>query len=245
MKRLLGVLTVVALVTGCASNPMTKVEQTQNTSVKAQNKFETDQPPAAKLSVPNWFIQPPEMTQQSIFSAGEATGNSLSMTMHKAMLDADAKLAFTMKSMIKSMAKSYRTENGKYGAENSELLIRKITNSTIVGHHQVDSHITQEGRQYRVFVLMRYPLGDANKLLQEHIATTMQQQNARNSKEALKELNEGLRGDDEGVPQSQVKSVVVPDKTISLLDVNNEEYKKKRDEALQKPGAVIGQITVR
>jgi hypothetical protein len=42
--------------------------------------------------------------------------------------------------------------------------------------------------------------------------------------------------------------VVVPDaKTseIKLLDVDNEEYKRKRDEALAKPGAVIGQATLR
>jgi hypothetical protein len=32
---------------------------------------------------------------------------------------------------------------------------------------------------------------------------------------------------------------------IKLLDVDNEEYKRKRDEALANPTAVIGQITLR
>jgi hypothetical protein len=32
---------------------------------------------------------------------------------------------------------------------------------------------------------------------------------------------------------------------IKLLDVDNEEYKQKRAEALAKPNAVIGQITLR
>jgi len=30
-----------------------------------------------------------------------------------------------------------------------------------------------------------------------------------------------------------------------LLPVDNEEYRARRDEALQKPGAVIGQATLR
>jgi hypothetical protein len=56
-------------------------------------------------------------------------------------------------------------------------------------------------------------------------------------------------------PQSKVTPVVVPEKPtesaptsqgdIKLLDVDNAEYKRRRDEALQKPGAVVGQITLR
>jgi len=33
--------------------------------------------------------------------------------------------------------------------------------------------------------------------------------------------------------------------TVNLLPVDNEEYKARRDAALQKPGAVIGQVTIR
>jgi hypothetical protein len=251
MKQLMSVLTAATIgLVGCAANPQVKVEQTAP-APKAQTHFETTAPVAKELKVPAWYIQPPETTAQSIFSAGEATGPNLGMTMHKAMLDADAKLAFQMKSMVKSMVKSFKTDNGKYSAESSELLIRKITSTTVIGHQQVDSQVTQEGNIYRVFVLMRYPLGESNRLLQESIATTMQQQNSNRGRAAMEELNDGLKGD-ETVPKSQVKSVVVPEptaqtdeKSVKLLDVDNDEYKRRRDEALQKPGAVVGQITLR
>lgn len=243
MKRVLYSVVLAVGLVGCASNPQTKVEQTLP-SVKAQSRFEQDVTNAKELKVPTWYVQPPESTPQSIFSAGEASGPNLGMTMHKAMLDADAKLAFQMKSMIKSMSKSFKTDNGKYGAESSELLIRKLTSVTVIGHHQVDSQITQEGRSFRVFVLMRYPMGEANRLMQESMATSMQTQTGNRAKSAMEELNQGLKEDTE--PQSQVKSVVVPEaKSLSLLEVDNAEYKAKRDEALQKPGAVIGQVTVR
>ena len=48
--------------------------------------------------------------------------------------------------------------------------------------------------------------------------------------------------------KSQEVSVVKPDgttSTLNLLPVENAEYKARREEALQKPGAVVGQVTVR
>jgi len=48
-------------------------------------------------------------------------------------------------------------------------------------------------------------------------------------------------------PQSRVAPVIVPTAggEVKLLEVDNAEYRQKRDEALAKPGAVIGQTTVR
>jgi hypothetical protein len=48
-------------------------------------------------------------------------------------------------------------------------------------------------------------------------------------------------------PQSRVAPVTVPAAggEFKLLDVDNAEYKQRRAEALEKPGAVVGQTTVR
>jgi hypothetical protein len=48
-------------------------------------------------------------------------------------------------------------------------------------------------------------------------------------------------------PQSKVTPVTVPTTSgeLKLLDVDNAEYRQKRAEALQKPGAVVGQTVVR
>ena len=61
-----------------------------------------------------------------------------------------------------------------------------------------------------------------------------------------------------GKSQSKVVSVVVPEtkpvaveskavpiSELKLMEVDNEEYKKRRAEALQKPGAVVGNVTYR
>jgi len=269
MKRHLIALSVLSLLfAGCAANPQTRVEQTLPAPVlKAQGTV------APTLKVPDWFIQPPENTAQHIFVVGEATGPFLGMTVQKATLDADAKLAFQMKSQVEAMIKSFKTDTGgKYGAESAEMLTRKVASATIIGHHKVDSQITQEGSTFRVFVLMRYPLGEANQLLTAEQAARAQRNQAVNARRAEQELKEQVernrraeldresldRGETIVQPQSKVEPVVVPEapkvpekvgavsgEQIKLLDVDNEEYRQRRAEALTKPNAVIGQITLR
>ena len=257
MKRVFLVMSVLALV-GCASNPQTTLKQTQD-PVKSENKYERATTQVASLKVPDWFIQPPQSTEQSLFTAGQATSTDLSMAVHKATLDADAKLAFQMKSRVEAMVKSYKADSATSGAESSEMLVRKLTRTSITGHHKVDSQITQEGRMFRVFVLMRYPLGDANKLLAEDSNIKQRRAMIAGSRNAMREMNEGndkadrreYEQENNIAPQSKVEPVEAdPQKPavtggITLMNVDNAEYKAKRDVALQKPGAVIGQTTVR
>ena len=47
--------------------------------------------------------------------------------------------------------------------------------------------------------------------------------------------------------RGQEVSVVRPDgstSTLNLMPVENAEYKARREEALKKPGAVVGQVTI-
>jgi len=269
MKRVILIAALASLV-GCASNPTTTIPQTQ-VPAKVENKYERTAPAPTALKVPDWFIQPPENTEQSIFTVGVATSTDLGMAVHKAQLDADAKLAFQIKSHIEGMAKSFKADSTASGAESSELLVRKLTRATVTGNHKVDSQITQEGRSYRVFVLMRYPLGEANKLLAEATAAKSRRAMITGSKNAMQEMQEGLDKaerreyeQDNNIapaqPQSKVEPVTVEPqkpavsgnavttkegKTVELLDVDNAEYKQRRAEALAKPNAVIGQTVLR
>ena len=120
---------------------------------------------------------------------------------------------------------------------------------------------------------MRYPLGEANRLLEAETAGRMARTQAIREARAGRELSEKIERQrqqeiqqenrEAGIvepakTESHVEPVVVPGEaktpekvssssgqSLQLLDVDNEEYKRRRAEALQKPGAVVGQITVR
>jgi hypothetical protein len=85
--------------------------------------------------------------------------------------------------------------------------------------------VFKEGDVYRAYVQFKIATEDAQRLTQPVGKN-------KNREDKFKEL------EDEKI------STVQPS-TFQLLPVENEEYKRKREEALQKPGAVIGQATVR
>ena len=105
------------------------------------------------------------------------------------------------------------------------------------------SQVIVENGRYHAFVLVALPLGDANKVTKaqrEQARDNAVKTNAEKEFKELDQLNDRAKAGtptSDAAPQSEVKG-------ITLMNVDNEEYKAKRDAALQKPGAVIGQTTL-
>ncbi|CAB4129855.1 hypothetical protein UFOVP116_147 [uncultured Caudovirales phage] len=159
--KLTGLVVAACLVaTGCATKTPEPALATQLPTVK--NYDPPLPPPEPVVQIPSWYVSPPAMTAQSIFTAGTATSNNLSMATQKAMLDADTKLAFQMESSIKAMLKSYQVDMTNDSVEHTELVAKKMAAIVINGHVQSDMQIVQEGKRFRVFILMRYPLEGLN-----------------------------------------------------------------------------------
>jgi aspartate 1-decarboxylase len=115
----------------------------------------------------------------------------------------------------------------------------------ITGVETVEMKHVADGNRIRTYVLVALPTaGYANKDVK------------RGAKEAFKELDNMAREQKnenqvEITPvapaKSQEISVVKPDgtaSTLNLMPVENAEYKARRAEALQKPGAVVGQVSI-
>jgi hypothetical protein len=119
-------------------------------------------------------------------------------------------------------------------------------NIDITGVETVEMKHVSEGNRIRTYVLVTLPLGDKNVLK----ATKDAQARAP---EAFKELDE-VTSDKKATEITPVPvqrgneiSVVQPNgstSALNLMPVENAEYKARRDEALKKPGAVIGQVSV-
>jgi hypothetical protein len=103
-----------------------------------------------------------------------------------------------------------------------------------------------EGNRIRTYVLVTLPLGDKNVLKSTKDAQAR-------APEAFRELDEvtGAKKATETAPVAPAKgqevTVAQPDgtaTTLNLMPVENEEYRARRAEALKKPGAVIGQVSI-
>jgi hypothetical protein len=242
-------------------------------AVQAQTQphpYAMKQAPVATLpTAPTWFSRLPEDTPDMIFSAAVATSVDEQMAHDKARMQAERKLVELMSSRVRSSVQSYRNDRGDTMQESTEITVNKTADGELIGAQRVDSQATFDGRVYRVYVLLRYPLAQNNILRQERESAQAKREVGLRAARAQQDLERetqrqrdqaevadqrlreeiGPRADAPAVP---VTPVAAPAQTVStaegpvkLLDVTNPEYRQKRDEALAKPGAVIGQITVR
>jgi hypothetical protein len=85
--------------------------------------------------------------------------------------------------------------------------------------------VFKEGDVYRAYVQFKIATEDAKRLTQP--------------------TTKGITRDDKFKElDDEPKVSAVQPNTFQLLPVENEEYKKRREEAMKKPGAVIGQAVV-
>jgi len=217
---------------------------------------------------PDWFVRLPEDTEEMMFAAGTATSTDEQMAYDKARMHAERKLVEIMSARITTQTRSYRADSGGAMTENFQQVTRKNARGELIGAQRVDSQASYDGQTYKVYVLLRLPLGTANVMQTQQIQArqareaeiraqaaerdmdAQETQEQRRRQEAETQLRQQLtpRSESTAPAQSTVTPVVVPGANgaeVKLLDVDNEEYKRRRELALQKPGAVVGHITVR
>jgi len=262
----LSAIALSASLVACASTQKTEAPVSQVVAQPAPQVYQAPvhpyampaQPQRVIVPGPEWFVQLPADTADMMFAAGTATSVDEQMAYNKARMFAEQKLIETMTARVRSLTKSYRADSGDALNERFEQTVQKTANGELIGAQRVDSRATHDGRSYKVYVLIRYPLGENNVLRKERNQTQARKESELRAGRAHQDLNR-VHAEDEakqeradqqlrdqiGPRPEPAKSVNTSQTELKLLDVDNEEYKRKRDEALLKPHAVIGQITVR
>jgi hypothetical protein len=239
MKRLLISTAVIAVLAGCsATAPIKKDEPLASPTppvikeqvIAAPGKVEAPM----TIDVPPWYIKAPASTEDYVFVTGTGVSTDLSMSRTKAMLDAQVQLADKLNGMIDAVIRQSKKDTaGTVTNDFTSAAVKKtIVQTSLTGHHLEDTKVQAENRGYRTFVLIRYPIGDANRMLKEKFQRELQRQDDDAS------VDKDLKP----IQKSEVPTSVVSE--VKLLDVDNTEYKRRRDAALQKPGAVVGHVTV-
>ena len=238
MKKLLIVGAVAGLLSACGSTQyQTRADLYPSGPTTAMQK-------SAISEAPEWMTKLPK-SANAVYENGTATSGDFAMADMKAKAIAYAKICTAAGGKVRSQTKVFTQDNGTTTTESSEMAIRSICpDIDITGVETVEMKHVAEGNRIRSYVLVALPIGGANVMKSA-------KETSRSAKEAFKELDE-ITGNSKPevtpVPQQgQEVSVVRPDgstSTLNLLPVENAEYKARRAEAIQKPGAVVGQITL-
>ena len=255
IKRL-SILAVAASLVACASTQPQAQAPVPQPVVIAPAPHPYALPQASTRAVdpaPAWFTNLPADTADMMFAAGVASSTDEQMAYDKARMTAERKLVETMYSRVQTQTKSYRADRGEASIENFEQITRKNARGELSGAQRVDSRATFDGRVYKVYVLVRLPIGSANTLQTKRDQVRLQREAEIRSRVADRDMNKNeaaerteQRENDANLERNlSPQTKPVSDGTIRLLEVDNAEYKQKRADALEKPGAVIGQTTVR
>ena len=123
--------------------------------------------------IPGWFLEPP-VEEEALFSAGVARSSDMEMGMDRAMLAAKRDLAGQINNRLSSKIKEFVSEVGQGGntalnREVSTITKNVVTEVNLAGYRRTKSKMVSEGKDHRVFVLIRYPIDETNRMLFEQI----------------------------------------------------------------------------
>jgi hypothetical protein len=246
MKKLAIALAATGVLSACGTKGIDYSAQYSGTS-----KLQTAQMNSAIEQAPAWMSKLPKAPGY-IFENGTATSADFGFADIKAKAMAYAKICTAAGGKIRQQTKIFRSDSGDSSTDQSELALRSMCPDVdITGVETVEMKHVSEGNRIRTYVLVTLPIGDKNVLKSTKDAA----ERAPGAFKELDNITNGVNTPPASAPAPapvtnrapESVSVVNPDGTtgtVNLVPVDNAEYRARRAEALKKPGAVIGQVTV-
>ncbi len=125
------------------------------------------------VEMPDWFRTPPE-DSITINAVATAYSNDMQLALDKAVQDAKGILADKLQGLMSGKMKQFVAETGtgdnvELQKETTKASISLFTNVNLAGYSTKNQKVIQQGTGFRSYVLVSYPIGQANRLLVEKI----------------------------------------------------------------------------
>jgi len=138
---------------------------------------------AVLANVPAWFLATQAVDGDWLLVVGTGVSRDLNMALKKAKLEAQSQLAGRIATEIDSITKSYKKDAGPdvEFVESTEAFVRKLVEEVKISGGQVTNKVVvPEGRAYRAYVQIRYPIANAvSKVAKMGPAVLEEELNAR------------------------------------------------------------------
>jgi len=207
---------VVAIAIGLGACQTNKESITSNPQIVYQTNTVSQQ----VEQIPEWYLNIPS-ADDTIYSSGSARAPDLQLAVDIAIMNAKTTLADRINGKLDSMTKSFVAKIGSNDLDTSVLNeIEKVSKNVIasvdVAGYIIDkSDVTQEGTQYRAYVLLAYNNEEATKVLMNRMKRDKMIYSRIRSTEAWKELENEV---DKSKDEDEAKSM---ENVERLIDEND------------------------
>ena len=189
MNNIKLISSVVAIAIGLGACQTNKESITANPQIVYQTNTVSKQ----IEQIPEWYLNIPS-AEDTIYSSGSARAPDLQLAVDIAIMNAKTTLADRINGKLDSMTKSFVAKIGATDLDTSvlneiEKTSKNVIASVDVAGYVVDkSDITQEGAQYRAYVLLAYISEQAKKIMMNRMKRDRMIYSRIRSTEAWKEL---------------------------------------------------------
>ena len=216
MNNIKLISSVVAIAIGLSACQTNKESITANPQIVYQTNTVSKQ----IEQIPEWYLNIPS-ADDTIYSSGSARAPDLQLAVDIAIMNAKTTLADRINGKLDSMTKSFVAKIGSSDLDTSVLNeIEKVSKNVIasvdVAGYIIDkSDVTQEGAQYRAYVLLAYNSEEATKVLMNRMKRDKMIYSRIRSTEAWKELENEV---DKSKDEDEAKSM---ENVERLIDEND------------------------
>ena len=173
MKEFIGLFCglVILTISSCAPKPGTP----ESALVIRKDQIEKTEKKVEKTvnSIPKWCLNPP-ISDYALSACGSGESANMNMARNRAILDAKRQLADSIDSEISSRMEDFLKSTGMGSNEQvkqaSEIITKNTTiQAKLIGYKQTKTDAVSMDGKYQFYVLIEYPVGDANKALLNQI----------------------------------------------------------------------------
>ena len=163
---------VAVILAGCSTPKPGTPEFVQKTEDE-QQKVAVKTVEQTISKAPDWYTKPPVDTN-SIYQTATESSPDMQRSMDKAVMTAKSQLASKLGDRASQKIQDFASESG---TKNDEQVIREIkitrssiaTDQNVAGYVLEKSEVLPEGNRYRSYVLLRYPVGENNKVISAQV----------------------------------------------------------------------------
>jgi len=181
-----------ASLSACGDKSKTELAE----AIAASNSVAQSSSSQVVENLPDWCLKMPD-ADNALFACGVGSSSDLTMARSKAGLDAKRQLADMIDSEISSRMDDFLSSVGAATKENikkqSEIVTKNVTvEAKLSGYKQAESEVQSIDDVYQVYVLLEYPIGQANRALVNQIKENELLSTQQAADEALAKLEDEI-----------------------------------------------------